>query len=64
MQEYHEGLVSRRNAAMAQRLDALLRSDDKRSYFVTMGLMHLVLPQDSILLRLEALGYTVERVFP
>ena len=58
--EYHRALVSERNARMAARLDVLLR--ESGSYFVTVGLLHLVLPEDSIVAQLTAMGYTVERI--
>ena len=55
--EYHDTLVTRRNAAMAERLETLLVQDG--SYFVTVGLLHLALPEDSILTHLQEKGYTV-----
>ncbi len=58
--EYHTKLVTQRNTLMAQRLDALLQGGG--TCFVTIGLLHLVLPQDSVLAQLEAMGYTVSRV--
>lgn len=58
--EYHRKLVTQRNAFMADRLAELLT--DGHSYFVTVGLMHLVLPEDSIVALLQQKGYTVERV--
>ena len=58
--EYHEALMTRRNVLMAERLARLLEDDTGRSYFVTVGLMHLVLPDDSVLSALEAMGYTIE----
>lgn len=62
-QEYHAALVSTRNAAMTDALIKLLESEEEHSYFVTVGLMHLVLPDDSILSALQAKGYTVEQLF-
>ena len=44
-------------------LDALEEGED-HSYFVTLGLLHLVLPGDSVPDGLEAMGYTVERILP
>ncbi|MCE5343860.1 MAG: TraB/GumN family protein [Eubacteriales bacterium] len=58
--EYHTKLISQRNTSMAQRLDVLLKGGG--TYFVTIGLLHLVLPEDSVPAQLEALGYTVSRV--
>ena len=58
--EYHRALVSERNAGMAARLDAMLKEDG--SYFVTVGLLHLVLPEDSVITALTAMGYTVEPI--
>ena len=59
-EEYHDKLVARRNTLMADRLDAMLR--DGGVYFVTVGLLHLVPEDDSILSLLREKGYTVERV--
>lgn len=64
MAEYHSALVTRRNAGMAERLRGMLDQDERHSYFVTVGLLHLVLPGDSVLAELEGMGYTVERVVP
>lgn len=58
--EYHTKLVTERNTRMASRLDTMLQSGG--SYFVTVGLLHLVLPEDSIVAHLRELGYTVELV--
>lgn len=58
--EYHKALITRRNRRMAERLEPWLRSD--QSGLVTVGLMHLVLPGDSLLSELEAIGYTVQKV--
>lgn len=58
--EYHEALITRRNKRMAERLEPWLRGD--QSGLVTVGLMHLVLPGDSLLSELEAMGYTVQKV--
>lgn len=60
--EYHQGLVTRRNQRMAEGLAALLEGAQPHTYFVTLGVLHLVLPGDSVLSELEAMGYTAERV--
>ena len=62
MSEYHDALVTRRNKIMAQELARLLESDEPHRYFVTVGLLHLVLPEDSVLWELEQMGYTAERL--
>ena len=59
-QEYHASLMKQRNKTMAKELDALLSSG--RRVFATVGLMHLVLPDDSILYELEQMGYQVEKI--
>lgn len=59
-QEYHTKLITNRNEAMAARLNEMLQKGG--SSFVTVGLLHLVLPQDGIVARLQALGYTVEQI--
>ena len=56
--EYHRVLVTERNARMAERLSALLKEGG--TYFATVGLLHLVLPEDSIPTLLSERGYTVE----
>ena len=58
--EYHTQLILNRNARMADRLDELLQSQG--NYFVTVGLLHLTLPDDSIVALLRDKGYTVEAV--
>ena len=58
--EYHQTLLSQRNVRMAQRLDQRLKAGG--AYLVTVGLLHLVLPEDSVLAELTRMGYTVERI--
>ena len=60
--EYHDGLVTERNKKMAQRLSQLLEGEEPHTYFATIGLLHLVLPEDSVLWELERMGYTVEKL--
>lgn len=62
MEEYHYALVTERNANMAEGIRALLESDEPHSYFVTVGLLHLVLPEDSVMYELQKMGYTVEKL--
>ena len=62
--EYHDQLITQRNIRMAKRLTELLESDEKQNCFVTVGLMHLVLEEDSVLTELEKQGYTVEKIIP
>lgn len=59
IQEYHQALLTERNALMADRLAAMME-ESPGTYFVTVGLLHVVLPQDSVAKRLEAKGYQVE----
>ncbi len=61
-QEYHQALMTGRNRRMAQNLQILLEHDEPHSYFVTVGLMHLVLPGDSVVAELEAMGYRIEQI--
>jgi uncharacterized protein YbaP (TraB family) len=58
--EYQDKLVTRRNALMATRLDAMLQTGG--SYFVTVGLLHLIPEDDSIPSLLRDMGYSVEKV--
>lgn len=62
MREYHEKLLVERNYRMAEGLREMLEADEAHSYFVTVGLLHLVLPQESVLYELERMGYTVEKI--
>jgi len=62
IKEYHDALVTRRNRSMAGRIAMML--EEEGSFFVTVGLMHLVLPDDSILGELEKMGYQIQRVYP
>ncbi len=61
-QEYHQSLVVARNRQMVQKLQAMLEGEEVRSYVVTVGLMHLVLPEDSIITMLSDMGYCVEQI--
>ncbi len=63
-EEYHQKLVTERNLRMAQTLAQWLEAPEPHSCFVTIGLLHLALPGDSVLCALEDMGYTVERVLP
>ena len=58
--EYQDKLVTQRNVLMANRLDAML--SEGGTYFVTVGLLHLVSEDVSILSLLREKGYAVERV--
>lgn len=58
--EYHQRLVTQRNQHMALRLQEMLEGD--QSCFAVIGLMHLVLPGDSVLSLLEDMGYTVTQI--
>ncbi|HPJ02594.1 MAG TPA: TraB/GumN family protein [Candidatus Limiplasma sp.] len=58
--EYEDKLVAERNVKMADRLDAMFQEGD--SYFVTVGLLHLITQEGSIPELLRDMGYTVERV--
>lgn len=60
--EYHQALLSERNHRMAEKLCQMLENDQERQYFVVVGLMHLVLENDSILCELEDAGYCVEKI--
>ncbi|MCL1855144.1 MAG: TraB/GumN family protein, partial [Clostridia bacterium] len=59
--EYHTALIADRNLMMADRLDAMMRHEEPHTYFVTIGLLHVALPEDSIIRHLESRGYQVER---
>lgn len=65
-EEYRRILLTERNERMTERLAAVMEAegpaDAPHTIFAVVGLMHLVLPEDSIPLRLEKMGYTVEQV--
>lgn len=59
-EEYYDALIYQRNLNMAQRIEAMLmEEDDEHTYFVTVGLLHLILPQDSVLHYLREMGYQI-----
>ncbi len=58
--EYHSKLMTERNARMAEQLAAMLEAGG--CTFATVGLMHLVLADDSIVAILRQKGYTVESI--
>ena len=60
--EYNDALLTRRNLVMAQGVAERLKAGEKRTYFVTVGLLHLALDEDSVRQCLQDMGYTVERV--
>ena len=60
--EYHDALITNRNLLMADRLETMLTDGGVHVYFVTIGLLHLALPEDSVLTHLESRGYKVERI--
>lgn len=60
MEEYLQKLVTQRNIGMADRLEAMMAEGDADAYFVTVGLLHLVLPGDSVAEHLQEKGFTVE----
>lgn len=59
VQEYHAKLVTERNILMADRLAAMME-ERPGTYFITVGLLHVVLPGDSVAQRMEEKGYQVE----
>lgn len=58
--EYHQKLITRRNQAMTERLMTLLAEEP--TCFVTVGLLHLVLPQDGIARLLRERGCEVTQI--
>ena len=60
IEEYNDKLLVQRNLRMAEQLDEMLT--DGGQYFVTVGLLHLIVPGSSIPDLLEQQGYTVERI--
>ena len=62
MEEYADKMLTRRNQAMAKKIQTLLDDDWGHRYFITIGLMHLVLEDDSVLTQLASMGYQVDRL--
>ena len=62
MEEYVDKLLTRRNQAMAKKIHSLLEDGQGHRYFITIGLMHLVLEDDSVLTQLASMGYQVDRL--
>ncbi len=58
--EYQDKLITKRNALMVDRLDTLFKQGG--TYFVTVGLLHLIPEDDSFISLLRDRGYTVEQV--
>ena len=57
--EYQEKLLYERNEKMADKIDALLKQNDGKTYFITVGLGHFV-GEKSIVELLEKMGYEVD----
>ena len=62
MAEYHEILVMKRNRSMSDVIEGYLQQAEAHTYFVTVGLLHLVLPGESIVKQLQDRGYVVENL--
>ena len=60
--EYHEKLILQRNVGMADGIEAVLTAEGGGTTLVTVGLLHLVLPEGSVPALLQERGYTVEAV--
>ncbi len=60
--EYHHALMTVRNVTMAQKLQEMLEDNEPHTFIATVGLMHLVLEEDSIITQLRSMGYTVEQI--
>ena len=60
--EYHDILVTKRNRSMCDTIEGYLQQEGTHTYFVTVGLLHLVLPEDSIVRQLQESGYVVENL--
>ncbi len=60
--EYNDALLTKRNRVMAEGIAKRLESGERKTYFVTVGLLHLALPDDSVRSCLQETGYTITRV--
>lgn len=58
--EYYKALVADRNAGMVEKIEGYLNSDDKQTYFIVVGALHM-LGDDGIVTQLKKAGYTVEK---
>ena len=61
-EEYVDKMLTRRNQFMAKKIQSLLDDGQGRRYFITIGLMHLVLEDDSVLTLLASMDYQVDRL--
>lgn len=58
--EYQEKILFIRNEKMADKIDAILKQNDGKTYFITVGLAHFV-GEKSIVELLENMGYDVNQ---
>ena len=59
-QEYNDIMLTRRNRTMTDTIEGYLTNEKAQTYFVTVGLLHIVLEEDSIVEELQKQGYFVE----
>lgn len=57
-EKFSQALSSERDKGMAQKIDGLLKKDDKNTYFILIGSAHLV-PENSVTGILRDMGYKV-----
>lgn len=60
-EEYYEGLLTKRNVGMTDKIEQYLNDPKYKTYFVIAGALHFA-GDDSIVSMLEKRGYTVERL--
>ncbi|CRH94707.1 TraB family [Chlamydia trachomatis] len=59
--EFTKHLLVDRDPKMAEKIDAMLKSKEKKTYFVVVGSGHYV-PEKSVLHYLKEKGYTIENL--
>ena len=61
-QEYSDIMLTRRNLSMTDVVEGYLTNETAQTYFVTAGLLHVVLEEDGIVGGLKERGYVVENL--
>ena len=61
LKRFHEASLDERDRQMAEVIAGILESDDERTYFITVGTLHLV-GENSIVERLSQMGFEVRLV--
>jgi uncharacterized protein YbaP (TraB family) len=58
--EYYKGMIGDRNEGMIEKVEGYLADENKDTYFVVAGYLHM-LGDDGIITKLQEKGYTITR---